>query len=108
MKRGEVWWVQFDPAVGSEIKKTRPAIIISNDAANRNLARVMVMPLTSNTTQVYPGEALVTVADQQSKAMADQIMAADKARLTRLVGSLSKPDLLAAEDAIRVQLGLAR
>ena len=108
MKRGEVWWVQFDPAVGSEVKKTRPAIIISNDAANRNLARVMVMPLTSNTAQVYPGEALVTVAGQQSKAMADQIMAADKARLTRLAGSLSKPDLVAAEDAIRMHLGLAR
>ena len=108
MKRGEVWWVQFDPAVGSEIQKTRPAIIISNDAANRNLAQVMVMPLTSNTAQVYPGEALVTVAGQQSKAMADQIMAADKARLTRRVGSLSKPDLGAAEDAIRMHLGLAR
>ena len=103
-----MWWVQFDPTVGSEIKKIRPAIIISNHAANRNLARVMVMPLTSNTAQIYPGEALVTVAGQQSKAMADQIMAADKARLTRLVGSLSKPDLVAAEDAIRMHLGLAR
>lgn len=40
MLRGEVWWVEFDPAVGSEIRKTRPAIILSNDAANRNLARV--------------------------------------------------------------------
>jgi mRNA interferase MazF len=108
MKRGEVWWLQFDPAVGSEIIKTRPAVIISNDAANRNLARVMVMPLSSNTAQVYPGEALVTIAGQQSKATADQIMAADKTRLTKLVGSLSKPDLLATEDAIHVQLGLAR
>ena len=68
----------------------------------------MVMALTSSTAQVYLGEALVTVASQQSTAMADQIMAADKARLTRLVGSLSKPDLLAAYDAIRVQLELAR
>ena len=80
----------------------RPAINISNDAANRNLAQAMVMPLTINTAQIYPGEALVTVAGQQSKAMADQIMAADKARLTWLVDSLSKPDLVAAEDAIRV------
>ena len=40
MQRGEVWWVEFDPAVGSEIRKTRPAVIISNDAANRHLARV--------------------------------------------------------------------
>ncbi|MDB5744924.1 MAG: growth inhibitor PemK, partial [Polaromonas sp.] len=49
MKRGEVWWVEFDPAVGSEIRKTRPAVIVSNDAANRNLARVVVIPLTSST-----------------------------------------------------------
>lgn len=108
MKRGEVALVQCDPAVGSEIKKTRPAVIISNDATNRNLARVMVMPLSSNTAQIYPGEALVTVAGQQSKAMAGQIMATDKDRLTQLAGSLSKPDLLAAKDAIRVQVGLAR
>ena len=47
MKRGDVWWVEFDPAVGSEIRKTRPAIIVSNDAANRNLARVVVVPFES-------------------------------------------------------------
>jgi mRNA interferase MazF len=63
--------------LGTEIKKTRPAVIVSNDAANRNLARVVVVPLTSNTGRAYPGEALVSVAGQDSKAMADQIMAAD-------------------------------
>ena len=57
MKRGEVWWVTFDPAVGSEIQKTRPAIIVSNDSANRNLKRVVVVPLTTNTSRVSPGEA---------------------------------------------------
>lgn len=106
MLRGEVWWVEFDPAVGSEIRKIRPAVIVSNDAANRNLARVVVVPLTSNTGRQYPGEAVITVAGQRSKAMADQIMAADKTRLKSLLGALSKGDLLAVEDAIKVHLGL--
>ncbi len=108
MRRGEVWWVEFDPAVGSEIRKKRPAVIVSNDAANRNLARVVVVPLTSNTGRQYPGEALVTVGGKSSKAMADQIMAADKSRLTSLIDTLPKADLLAVEDAIKVHLGLPR
>lgn len=108
MKRGEVWWVEFDPSVGSEIRKTRPAVIVSNDAANRNLARVVVVPLTSSTGRQYPGEALVSVNGQNSKAMADQIMAAGKARLKGQLGILSKADVQAVEDAIRVHLSLAK
>lgn len=108
MKRGEVWWVEFDPSVGTEIRKTRPAVIVSNDAANRNLARVVVVPMTSNTGRLYPGEAVVSVDGQSSKAMADQIMAADKARLKSQLGTVSKADMQAVEDAIRVHLGLAK
>ncbi|OBS31203.1 growth inhibitor PemK [Tepidimonas fonticaldi] len=108
MKRGEVWWVEFDPAVGSEIRKTRPAVIVSNDAANRHLSRVVVVPVTSNTGRQYPGEAIVTVGGQSSKAMADQIMAADKSRLKSQLGTLSLSDMLAVEDAIKVHLALPR
>ncbi|MCX7663291.1 MAG: type II toxin-antitoxin system PemK/MazF family toxin [Tepidimonas fonticaldi] len=108
MKRGEVWWVEFDPAVGSEIRKTRPAVIVSNDAANRHLSRVVVVPVTSNTERQYPGEAIVTVGGQSSKAMADQIMAADKSRLKSQLGTLSLSDMLAVEDAIKVHLALPR
>ena len=106
MKRGEVWWVEFDPAVGSEIRKTRPAVIVSNDAANRNLARVVVLPLTSSTARQYPGEAVVTVDGKPGKAMADQIMAADKGRLKSQLCVLSKTDMRAVEGAILIHLGL--
>ena len=68
MRRGEIWWVEFDPSVGSEIRKTRPAIIVSNDSANRNLARVVVVPLTGNVERQYPCEALVTVSEKPGKA----------------------------------------
>jgi mRNA interferase MazF len=108
MKRGDVWWVVFDPSVGSEIQKRRPAVIVSNDSANRNLARVVVVPLTSNISRLYPGEAVVAVDGQKSKAMADQIMAADKARLSTKLATLTRDDMRAVEDAILVHLGLPR
>ena len=108
MKRGEVWWVEFDPSVGSEIKKRRPAVIMSNDAANRNLTRVVVVPLTSNISCLYPSEAFVNVLGQKSKAMADQIMVADKSRLKNQLGVLSKTDIQAVDDAIRVHLGMSK
>lgn len=108
MRRGEVWWVEFDPAIGSEMRKTRPAVIVSNDSANRNLARVVVVPVTSNTGRQYPGEAIVMVGRQSGKAMADQIMAADKSRLKSLLCTLSQADMLAVENAIKVHLALPR
>jgi mRNA interferase MazF len=104
--RGEVWWVDFDPAVGGEIKKRCPAVIVSNDSANRFLNRVQVVPLSRNTSKLYPSEAKVRIRDAESKAMADQITTADKSRLTERIGNLSATDLRAVEAAIRVQLSL--
>ena len=108
MKRGEVWWVEFDPSISSEIRKTRPAVIVSNDAANRNLSRVVVIPVSSNVARLYAGEAAVTISGQPGKAMADQIMAADKRRLKSQLGTLSRAELVGLDEAIQVHLGLPR
>jgi mRNA interferase MazF len=107
MVRGEVWWVEFDPAVGSEIRKTRPAVIVSNDTANRLTARVQVIPLSSNIERIYPSETVVTIAGQKSKAMADQIMTADKRRLKGQLGNLTQADMAAVEVVIKIQLGMS-
>lgn len=108
MKRAEVWWVDFDPSLGSEIKKRRPAIIVSNDSANRMLARVTVVPLTSNVDRIYPSEAVVTINDVRSKALADQLTTVDKTRLSQKIASLSKESMLAVEVAITMHLGLPK
>ena len=106
MRRGEVYWVNFDPARGGEILKRRPAVIVSNNAATRAQNRVQVVPLTSNTRVVYRWEALVHVGGVPHKALADQIRTVAKERLTDHIGTLGPRDLLAVEQALRVQLDL--
>ncbi len=107
MKRGEVYWVSFDPAKGGEIQKTRPAVIVSNDHANAFLNRVQVVPITSNTTKAFPSEALITVNGRVGKAAADQIRTVSKQRLTEKIGALTSEDMDKVELAILVQLGMA-
>jgi mRNA interferase MazF len=107
-RRGEVWWVSFDPSVGGEIRKTRPALVLSNNAANAALNRVIVVPLTSQTAKLYPGEAMVTLNGEQRKAMADQIVTASKQRLRDKLGSLSPADMAVVEKAVLLQSGIRR
>ncbi len=106
MKRGEVWWVNFEPSVGGEIQKQRPAVIISNDMSNKYLNRVQVVPLTSKIERMYPSEAYVMLDGKQRKAMADQVTTVSKVRLSNIISRLTNADMQKVEQAIKVQLGL--
>lgn len=100
-------WSSIRPQAAKSARRVQPSLW-ATDAANRNLARVVVVPLTSNSSRQYPGEALVKLDGKPAKAMADQIMTADKARLKSKLGTLSKADLTGVEDAISIHLGLPR
>lgn len=104
VKRGEVWWVDFNPSIGGEIQKTRPAVIVSNDFANEISNRVQVIPLTSNIDKCYPCEAYILVNNKKSKAMADQIMTVSKQRLKSKIGAVLDSEMQLLEKALKIQL----
>jgi mRNA interferase MazF len=106
IRRGEVWWIAFDRSLGGEIRKTRPAVVISNDIANAVLNRVVVVPLSSQVAKIYPSEARVVIEGKPAKAMADQIATASKERFRGRLGRLSAGDLRAVESAVLLHLGL--
>lgn len=104
-RRGDVYWVALDPARGTEIRKTRPAVVISNDSCNAHGARVVVLPMTSNVSSLYPGEARIHVRGRPARVLGDQMRPIDKARLRARMGSLSPVELHAVEAAVLVTLG---
>lgn len=105
-RRGDVYWVALDPTIGSEIKKTRPAVIVSNNSCNTFGSRVVVVPLTSNVESLYPGEARVIVNGKPARVLGDQIRSLDKSRLQSRIDTLSPDELAAVDDALSITLAL--
>lgn len=109
MKRGEVYWGNFDPTVGSEIKKTRPCLIISNNIANEFSSLVTVLPLTSQKLdKVYKHEVLVTNDPKlkNGKVKVNQIRAFDKARIGKFITKLPNSIMAEVEKSLVLHLGL--
>jgi mRNA interferase MazF len=105
-RRGEVYWVNLDPVVGTEIRKTRPAVIVSNDSCNRYGTRVVVLPITSNVTSVYPGEAMVSAKGKPGRALGDQIRSIDKGRLKARAGAVTAEEMARIDEALAITLAL--
>jgi mRNA interferase MazF len=109
-KRGEVYFVCLDPTVGSEINKTRPAIIISNDISNQLAETVTVLPITSSVGKIYPFEVILLPSEsgllRKSKVKCNQIRTIDKKRLVKSLGKVSLQKIREVEDALRIHLDM--
>ncbi len=106
IERGDVFWVSFDPSIGGEIKKKRPAVVVSTDKANPYLNRVVVIPLSSKISRIYPSEAKILFRDKENKAMADQIRTISKGRLISKIGNLPLEEIEKIENKIKLFLEL--
>jgi len=105
-KRGEIWWINFDPSVGEEIKKKRPAVILSNNLSNKYLKRYQVAPLSSQISKLYPSEAKVMSTEKESKAMADQLTTVSELRFINKIADVSVSDMFEIEQKVKMQLDL--
>ena len=105
-RRGDVYWVALDPTIGSEIKKTRPAVIVPNNSCNTFGSRVVVLPVTSHVASVYPVGAMVVLNGKPARVLGDQIRSLDKSRLRSRVDTLSHEELAAVDEATRITLAL--
>lgn len=115
MRRGEVRMVDLDPARGAEANKQRPAVIVSNDAANSTAAQLghgvlTIVPVTSNTERVYPFQVLLPSGTaglpRDSKAQAEQVRSVAAERIGTLIGNLPAPLMMSLDDALRLHLAL--
>ncbi len=110
ISRGDIFLVNFDPTVGAEAKKTRPAVVVSNDINNAHSPIVSIAPITSNVTKVYSFEVEISAGvgglKSRSKVMANQTRAVDKIRLIRKLGRLPEPIMTDINHALKLHFDL--
>jgi len=105
-KRGEIFWVNLDPTRGSEINKTRPTVIVSNDDGNEKAQRVIVAPITSSMRKLYPFEVAIEIKSKSCKILLDQVRAIDKIRLGDRIMTLEQEIMDDVDKALKIALGL--
>lgn len=106
IQRGSVWWVDLDPTRGAEIRKTRPAVVLSADGLNRARRTVVVVPLSTGPDPHPPIVLAMPSVGEGSVVVCDPLRAVDKTRLIQIAGKLSRDDLRAVEDGVRAVLQL--
>ena len=110
-KRGQICYVALDPIVGSEIGKTRPALVISNDINNEFSNTITVLPISSKTHEIYPFEVLLLKEEaslpNDSKIKCNQIRTIDKKRLIRLFEVVTDEKIVEIEKALLIHLGIS-
>ncbi|MDR1442386.1 MAG: type II toxin-antitoxin system PemK/MazF family toxin [Bifidobacteriaceae bacterium] len=115
MRRGEIWWANFEPGLGAEANRARPAVVVSRDAGNEAAAElgvgvVTVVPLTSMVGRIYPFEVFCPATSsglsRDSKAQVPQIRAVDVRRFSEMSGALDEATMAAIDQAIRLHLAL--
>lgn len=110
IKRGDLFLVNFDPTLGAEVRKTRPAVVVSNDINNLNSPIVSIAPITSNVTRVYSFEVEIPAGmggmRNRSKVMVNQTRGVDKLRLIKKTGRLSEDVITLLDSALRLHYAL--
>lgn len=106
-KRGDIYWMQLDPTIGTEIQKSRPCLILSNNSQNKKGLRVIAAPMTSKVKKVYPFEAKIIVKGKECKVLLDQIRSLDNQRIKGKIDSIDLQTMLQVEEALKIALALS-
>jgi mRNA interferase MazF len=107
-KRGDIYWIKLDPTIGTEIQKTRPCLIVSNNSQNKKGLRIIAAPITSNVKTVYSFETKIILKGRDCKVLLDQIRALDRERIDSKIDTIDPHTMLQVEESLRVALNLKK